>query len=80
MVEVPGVGGQAAADRVYDGVLNDVDGARHAAWEERLGPARQPVSLHEQAPRQETVVCCHLPVHDVLREDMCADTKIGKQK
>lgn len=80
MVEVPGVGGQAAVDGVHNGVLDDVDAARHAAWEERLGPARQPVGLHKEAPRQEEVVRRHLPVHHVLREDMGADTHIGNQK
>lgn len=80
MVEVPGVGGQAALDGVHDGVLDDVDGARHAAWEERLCPARQPVGLHEEAPRQEKVVRRHLPVHHVLCEDMGANTQIGTQK
>lgn len=73
MVEVPGVGGQGAVDRVHNRVLNDVDRARHSAWKERLGPARQPVGLHEEAPGQEEVVRCHLPVYHVFREDVGAD-------
>lgn len=76
MVEVPGVGGQGAFGGVHDGVLDDVDGARHSAWEERLGPARQAVGLHEEAPRQEEVVRRHLPVHHILRKDVGADTQI----
>lgn len=80
MVEVPGVGGQCAVDGVHDGVLDDVDRARHPAWEEGLGPARQPVGLHEEAPRQQEVVRCHLPVHHIFREDVGADTQKAEDK
>lgn len=80
MVEVPGVGGQGAFDRVHDGVLHDVDGARHPSWEERLCPARQSVGLHEEPPRQEEVVRCHFPVHHIFRKDVSADTQIKKKR
>lgn len=80
MVEVPGVGGQGALDGIHYGVLDDEDRARHSAWEERLGPARQSVGLHEEAPRQEEVVRRHLPVYHIFREDVGADTQMGKTK
>lgn len=72
MVEVPSVGCQTAADRVHDGVLHNVHGARHASGEEALGPARQPVGLGEEPSGEEPVVCGHLAVHDVLRENVSA--------
>lgn len=49
MVEVPGVGGQASVDGVYDGVLDDVHRARHASGEEPLCPARQPIGLRQES-------------------------------
>lgn len=73
MVEVPGVGGQAAVDRVYDGILDNVHRAGHAAGEERLRPARQPVGLHQQASGEKTVIRCHLSVDNVLCKDVGAD-------
>lgn len=73
MVEVPGIGGQAPVDGVYDGVFDNVHRAGHATGEEWLRPARQPVGLHQQASREKTVVRCHLSVHDVLCEDVSAD-------
>lgn len=79
MVKVPGVGGQGAVDGVHDGVLNDVDRARHSAWEEGLGPARQPVGLHEEAARQEEVVRRHLPVYHIFCENVGADRQMKKQ-
>lgn len=80
MVEVPGVGGQGAVNGVYDGVLDDVDRARHSAWEERLGPARQSVGLHEEAPREKEIVSRHLPVYHIFREDVGADTQMKTKK
>lgn len=73
VVQVPGVGGQASGDRVNDGVLHDVDGARHPGGKEALGPARQPIGLHQEASGEKPVVRRHLPVHDILRENMCAE-------
>lgn len=73
MVEVPGVGCQTPVDGVNDGVLDDVYTPRHAGREEGLRPARQPIGLHQEASRKKPVVRSHLPVHDVLSENMCAD-------
>lgn len=73
MVEVPGIGGQAPVDRVDDGVLDDVHRARHASREYPLCPARQPIGLHQEASGEETVVRSHLPIHNVLRENMGAE-------
>lgn len=73
MVEIPGIGGQNPVDRVHNGVFNDEDRARHPRGEEALSPPRQPVGLHQEFPREKPVVCCHLPIHDVLCEDVCAD-------
>lgn len=76
MVEVPGVGGQSPIDRVHNGVFNDEHRARHPRGEEVLSPARKAVGLHQESPGEKPVVCCHLPVHDVLCENMSAvDTK-----
>lgn len=79
VVEVPGVGGHAPADRVHDGVLHDVHRARHAGREEPLRPARQQIGLHQEAPGQEALVRSHLPVHDVLCENMSTETHTDTQ-
>lgn len=60
--------------RVDDGVLQDVDGPGHVSREDALCPARQPVGLCQQTPRQQVVAGGDLAVQDVLREDMGADT------
>lgn len=73
MVEVPGVDGQTPVDRVHDGVLDDVHRARDAGGEQTLGPARQPIGLHQEASGEKPVVRSHLPVHNVLCENMGAD-------
>lgn len=73
MVEIPGVGGQNPVDRVHNRVFNDEDRARHPRGEEALSPPRKPVGLHQESSREKPVVCCHLPIHDILCEDMCAD-------
>ncbi len=73
MVEVPGVSGQAPVDGVHNGVLDDVHRARHASGEEPLRPARQPIGLHQEAPGEEPVVRSHLPVHNILCENMGAN-------
>lgn len=73
MVEVPGVGGQAPVDGVHDGVLDDVHRAGHAGGEQALCPARKPIGLHQEASGEEPVVRSHLPVHNVLCENMGAD-------
>lgn len=73
MVKIPGIGSQAPVDRVHDGVLNDVHRARHPGGEEPLCPARQSIGLHQEASREKPVVRSHLPVHNVLCEDMGAD-------
>lgn len=72
MVKIPGVGGQAPVDRVHNGVLNDVHRARHSGRKEALCPARQPVGLHQEASREQPVVRSHLPVHNILCENMGA--------
>lgn len=73
MVEVPGVGGQLPVDGVHDGVLDDVHTARHAGGEDPLRPARKPIGLHQEASGEQPVVRGHLPVHNVLCEDMGAE-------
>ena len=72
VVEVPGEGGQALGHRINDGVLHDVDGAGQVGGEHLLGPARQAVGLGEEAPGEQPVVCCDLPVDHVLCEHMGA--------
>lgn len=43
-------------------------------WEEALCPARHPVGLGQEPPREQLVVRRHLPVHDVFGQDMFAKT------
>lgn len=73
MVEVPGVGGESPVDRVHDRVFNDVHRARHATREEALCPARESISLHQKASGEKPVVCSHLPIHNILCENMGAE-------
>lgn len=72
MVEVPSVRGQTPLHRIYDGVLHDVYGARHAGREEPLRPARQPVGFHQEASGEEPVVRRQLSVNHILCENMGA--------
>lgn len=73
MVEVPGIGGQAPVDRVYNRVLNDVHTARHAGGEEPLCPARHSIGFLQEASGEKSMVRSHLPVHNVLCENMGAN-------
>lgn len=73
MVEVPGVGGQAPVYRINNGVFNNVHRARHAGGEDMLRPARQSIGLHQEASGKKPVVLSHLPVHNILRENMSAE-------
>lgn len=73
MVEVPGIGGQAPVDRVYNRVLNDVHTARHAGGEEPLCPARHSIGFLQEASGEKSMVRSHLPVHNVLCENMGAE-------
>lgn len=52
VVKIPGVGSQAPADRVHDGVFDNVHTARHPGGEEPFCPARQSIGLHQEASRE----------------------------
>lgn len=73
MVEVPCVSGQAPVDRVHNGVLDNVHRARDAGGEELFCPARKPIGLREEASGEKPMVRSHLPVHDVLCENVGAE-------
>lgn len=74
VVDVPGERGHGPVLGVHDRVLQDVDGVGDIGWEEALCPARHPVGLGQEPPREQLVVRRHLPVHDVLGQDMFAET------
>lgn len=46
--------------------------------EEAFGPARHAVGLGQEPPGEQLVVRRHLPVHDVLGQDMFAETERGE--
>lgn len=77
VVDVPGECGHGSVLGVHDRVLQDVDGVGDIGWEEALCPARHPVGLGQEPPREQLVVRRHLPVHDVFGQDMFA--KMGKK-
>lgn len=72
VVDVPGECGHGSVLGVHDRVLQDVDGVGDIGWEEALCPARHPVGLGQEPPREQLVVRRHLPVHDVFGQDMFA--------